>query len=85
MGVVLVRGPLTLLFILAILPYKSTVSGSKYLGAEQAQTHGVQPQEHCHGFSAIWESSICERKLIYPAGPRPSPIQGKRALTFAQY
>ena len=51
MGVVLVRGPLTLLAILVILPSKFTVSGSKYLGAEQAQTLSAQAQEHYHGFS----------------------------------
>ena len=37
-----------------------------------------RPQELCHGFSARWESSICEIKLHYPGNllPGPIPIQG---------
>ena len=36
----------------------------------------ILPQELCHGFSASWESIICERKLHYPGNRTQNLIRG---------
>ena len=36
------------------------------LGGGQGKTYSLLSQEYCHGFSARWESRICEIKLNIP-------------------